>query len=151
MRATARDLADWIMLTADIPDADLQASCLELVRTYTYPDPKPADLHATWQGILDARKDATAAGKQWKNSVFKAMRREGRDWTPRFKDPITQEVIDQYNWNAMCNMDDKALVWQRKEFIADYEAIQEKQAALSKMAPPARRLAAHQPQLEQKD
>ena len=153
MNSTAADLARWIMLTADIPDNDLQAAVIELSRTYTYTNPKPADLHMTWQGILDARKDTTAAGKQWKQSVVKAMEREGRDWTPKFKDPITQEIIDQYSWNAMCNMDEKDLEWRRRDFIKEYEAMQERQSAFSKMSAPARRLAANnnQPQLEQKD
>ena len=143
MNSTAADLARWIMLTSDIPDNDLKAAVIELSRTYTYNDPKPADLHATWQRMLDARKDNTVAAKQWANSVTKAMRREGRDWTPRFRDDITQEVIDTRNWKALCNMDDESLVWERKEFIKDYETIQSQHDTISKMSPAAKRLPAN--------
>ena len=149
MRASAADLADWIALTSDIPDDDLKAAAFELVRTYTYNDPKPADLHATWQRMLNARKDNTVAAKQWANSVTKAMRREGRDWTPRFRDDITQEVIDTRNWKTLCNMDDTSLVWERKEFIKDYETIQAQRDTISKMSPAAKRLATNQPERKQ--
>lgn len=149
MPSTAQDLADWMMLTADIPDRDLQVAVLELVKTFTYPDPKVADLRATWQTILDARKDNTVAAKQWANSVTKAMRREGRDWTPKFKDPITQEVIDTRNWKALCNMDDTSLVWERKEFIKDYETIANRHDTISKMSPAARRITNNQPERKQ--
>jgi hypothetical protein len=140
MNSSAADLQDWIMYTSDMPEADLQASVIELVKTFTYPDPKVADLRATWERILDARKDSGAAGKQWKNSVVKAMRREGRDWTPRFKDPITAEVIGTYSWKAMCNMDERDLEWRRRDFIKEYEAIADRQEAVSKLSPAARRL-----------
>lgn len=149
MNGTAADLARWIMLTADIPENDLQAAVIELSRTYTYNDPKPADLHATWQTILDARKDNTVAAKQWANSVVKAMRREGRDWTPAFKDPITQEVIDTRNWKALCNMDDTSLNWERREFIKDYETIQAQRDTISSMSPAAKRLTLNQPERKQ--
>ena len=149
MSSTAADLQDWIMFTADMPEADLKASVIELVKTYSYNDPKVADLRSKWQEILDARKDASAAAKQWANSVSMAMRKEGRNWTPKFRDPITQEVIDTRNWKALCNMDDASLNWERKEFIKDYETIASQRDTISKMSPAAKRLATNQDERKQ--
>ena len=133
-------LAEWGAMTKDLSEEELEVAVMELIRTHTYPKPLVGNLMECHRRIVEARIDQSEAAKQWQNSVRKAMTKEGRHWIPKFKNPVTQEIIETFNWSALCNMDEQALTWARKEFIQEYNRISEQHRTIESMSAPARRL-----------
>lgn len=96
----------------------LENAAIELLRTRKYTTmPTVAD----FVELLEGSK-ADKAEYQF-SLVVRAIKQTGRNKNPKFKDPVTQYLVDErFGWAAICNKPEKDIEFFGKDFKAAYNS-----------------------------